>query len=185
MVKLLVLGLLMEKDRHPYDIRQTIIGRNWHLTFKVQDGSLYYAVDQLRERGFIEAAEIIRNSGDSRPDKTVYRITEEGRAAFLELLDKQMSQTAFPQHPIFAALPFLARGDRDQTRIHLKKQYEACVARLEMLKGVSAKKEGALPGGAVQLIRGMLKFSLAEKEWLEEVMHNAESGQLFDPKPSG
>lgn len=184
MIKLLVLGLLLEKDRHPYDIRQTIASRNWHMTFKVKDGSLYYAVDQMRERGLIEAAEIIPVPGDNRPDKTIYRITEEGKQAFLDLLHKQMGQTAFPQHPIFAAMPFMMRGDRELTRNNLAKQYEACKMRMEMLKEVAARKEGALPRGAVLLIRGILKFSEAEKEWLEEVMLEAETGQLFEPKPS-
>ncbi|MEK3884177.1 PadR family transcriptional regulator [Paenibacillus sp. PL2-23] len=185
MMRLLVLGLLMEMERHPYDIRQTIKERNWHLTFKLQDGSLYYAVDQLRDHGYIEAAEVIPVRGDNRPDKTVYRITEEGKREFLELLHKQMEQTAFPQHPFFAAMPFLMHSDREVVKACLWGQYEACLSRIELLRDVALKKEGLLPRGSVKLIEGMIRLSQAEREWLEDVMAEAESGMLFQPRPQG
>ncbi|RIX53002.1 PadR family transcriptional regulator [Paenibacillus nanensis] len=182
-MKLLVLGLLIEKNRHPYDIRQTIKGRNWHVAFKIRDGSLYYAVDQMRADGLIEAAEVIPVPGDNRPDKTIYRITEKGKASFLELLQKQMNQTAYPEHPIFSALPFVSVADKEKTMTLLGRQLAACKARIELMREVAERKEGALPRGSVHLIRGILRFSEVEKEWLEEIIAEAESGLLFEPKP--
>ena len=59
-MRLLILGLLMERERHPYEIRQTIKFRNWNESFNLRDGSLYlYAVDQLRQDGLIEASEVV------------------------------------------------------------------------------------------------------------------------------
>lgn len=182
-MKLLVLGLLIEKERHPYDIRQTIKGRNWHVAFKIRDGSLYYAVDQMRADGWIEAAEVISVAGENRPDKTIYRITDQGKSAFLELIQKQMSQTAYPEHPLFSAMPFLSISDKEQTKAMLCQQLDACLARIALMKEVSERKEGALPRGSVHLIRGIMRFSEVEKEWLDEVIAEAESGLLFEPKP--
>jgi len=182
-VKLLVLGLMMERDRHPYDIRQTIKARNWHVTFNVRDGSLYYAVDQLCQEGSIEAVEIVQAPGQNRPDKTIYRITDKGRETLVKLLNKQLGETAFPQHPVLSALPFIRHSDHTEALRCLETQLEACKERISMMEAVQQLKAGALPRGSVHLLRGILKLSLAEKEWLEEVIAEAKNGRLFEPKP--
>ncbi|MDF2836645.1 MAG: PadR family transcriptional regulator [Paenibacillus sp.] len=183
-VKLLVLGLMMEQERHPYDIRQTIKARNWHVTFNVRDGSLYYAVDQLRDDGLIEAAEVVQIAGQNRPDKTIYRITDKGREALLSLLHKQLGETAFPQHPLLQALPFIRHADRERTLRALEGQLTSCAERIALMEAVQKLKDGALPRGSVHLLRGIMKFSLAEKEWLEEMIAEAKSGRLFESKPN-
>lgn len=76
-MKLAILGLLLEGDHHPYEIRIKMKDRGMDQYTKLQMGSLYYAVDRLVEEGYIEAVETIQS--DSRPDKTIYRITESGR----------------------------------------------------------------------------------------------------------
>ena len=75
-MKLAILGLL-EGDHHPYEIRIKMKDRGMDQYTKLQMGSLYYAVDRLAEDGYIEAVETIQS--DSRPDKTIYRITDAGR----------------------------------------------------------------------------------------------------------
>lgn len=180
-MKLLVLGLLMERDRHPYEIRQTIKERNWNETFRVRDGSLYYAVDQMRNDGWIEAAEVIPVPGDNRPDKTIYRITDQGRAAFLDLLYSQMEQCQFPYHPFFPALPFVRHGDSGKIKEIASRQLEACEARIERMKTVIQIKGEYLPKGSLHLIRGILRFSETERDWLADVLADAQSGALDDP----
>ncbi|MHA6483147.1 PadR family transcriptional regulator [Paenibacillus sp. strain BS8-2] len=183
-VKLLVLGLMMEQDRHPYDIRQTIKARNWHVTFNVRDGSLYYAVDQLRDEGLIEAAEVVQVHGHHRPDKTIYRITAKGKEALLQLLHKQLGGRAFPQHPLLQAMPFIRHADHDLTLRALESQLAACNERLALMESVQKLKDGLLPRGSVHLLRGIQKFSLAEREWLEEMIEETKNGRLFEPKPA-
>lgn len=183
-MRLLILGLLMEKNRHPYEIRQTIQDRRWHLTFKVRDGSLYYAVDQMREQGLIEVAETIPVPGDNRPDKTVYRITEAGKADFLGSLYSQMEQSAYPQHPLFMCMPFVQHGDQERIARLLESKLEACRSRIEHIQAVLALKAGWLPRGAVHLMEGMIMFSRTEREWLERVLADAKSGALTAPRIS-
>ncbi|WP_028611433.1 PadR family transcriptional regulator [Paenibacillus harenae] len=179
-MKLLILGLLMESDRHPYEIRQTIKERNWHTAFKIRDGSLYYAVDQLREKGLIEAAEIIHAQGDNRPDKTIYRITEKGNSAFLDLLYKQFEQTAYPYHPLFPGLPFVRRGETEKVCELLEKQLADSETRITKLGAVLQLKQSFLPLGAIHLIKGIIRFSEAERDWIKDVLIDARSGNLAD-----
>jgi DNA-binding PadR family transcriptional regulator len=181
-VKLLVLGMLLERDRHPYDIRQTIKERNWNETFNIRDGSLYYAFDQMKADGWIETAEVIPVPGEHRPDKTVYRITEKGRQAFLDLLYGQLEQSQqYPGHSLFPALPFVRHADIGRVRQAVARRLEACEARIERLRRVIEWKQSYLPRGAYHLLKGILRFVEAEREWLRDVLADAESGALGDP----
>ncbi|SFD83823.1 Transcriptional regulator PadR-like family protein [Paenibacillus catalpae] len=178
-MKLLILGLLMERDRHPYDIRQTIKQRNWNECFRLRDGSLYYAVDQLRDHGQIEAAEIVAVPGENRPDKTIYRITESGKAAFDKLLYEQLSQVSYPQHPVFLTLPFIRYGNQEQVEPLLLKQLSACEERIKRMEAVLSFKGDYIPNGSKMMIEGIMKFGETEKEWLLELLEETRSGRLL------
>ncbi|MCA0753577.1 PadR family transcriptional regulator [Paenibacillus sp. N4] len=180
-IKLLILGLLMERDRHPYEIRQTMKERNWHVAFKVRDGSLYYAVDQLRQDGLIEAAEIIPSQGDNRPDKRIYRITEKGNEAFLDLLYAQFGQTAVPFHPLFPGLPFVRRGEMEKVAELMEKQLADCEARIAKLSAVLEMKHAYLPRGAIHMIQGIIRFSETELDWLNDMLDDVRSGKMAEP----
>ncbi|SFT07249.1 PadR family transcriptional regulator [Paenibacillus sp. BC26] len=179
-MRLLILGLLMEYERHPYEIRQTIKDRNWNECFKLRDGSLYYAVDQLREDGLIEAAEVVSVPGENRPDKTIYRITDSGRAAFQELLNAQFKQISYPQHPLFLAMAFVRHGDPKKVEANIVKQLEACQSRIERMHAVLQLKGNFLPRGSSLMIQGFIQFSETEKQWLTILLEEARSGSLFE-----
>jgi DNA-binding PadR family transcriptional regulator len=180
-MRLMVLGLLMERNRHPYDIRQTMKERYWHTVFRIRDGSLYYAVDQLREEGLVEVAEVIPVPGSHRPDKTVYRITEAGKAAFLDLLYKQLEEPYFPQHPMMAALTFARFADQRRIADIAERQLAECERRIEHLREVLRVKGAIMPYSAAQRIRAMIRFSRAEREWIRETIADARSGRLALP----
>jgi DNA-binding PadR family transcriptional regulator len=176
--RLLILGLLMEKDRHPYEIRQTIKARNWHHAFKVRDGSLYYAFDQMKQDGLIEVAETIPAPGENRPDKTVYTISEKGRDAFLERLYEKLGQESYPQHSMFVGLPFASYTDQAKLEGILLKQIKECEQRIVRIMGVLELKGNAIPRGALHLIQGILRFSETERDWLTDVLKDTQAGNM-------
>jgi len=179
-IRLIILGLLTERNRHPYEIRQAIKARKWDITFRIRDGSLYYAVDQMREEGLIEVVETIQVQGDNRPDKLVYRITEKGRSALLDLLYGELGQEFYPQHPMFAALPFTRHADNGLMEPIIAKRLEACEERINHVRRVLEIKGDWLPRGAVRMIQGMLRFSETERDWLRELLEDARTGILTD-----
>lgn len=183
-MKLMVLGLLMETDRHPYEMRQIIRERSWDHAFKLRDGSLYYAVDQLRESGLIEAAEVVPVPGENRPDKTIYRITEAGREHFMEMLYAQLEQTAYPQHPMMMAMPFLRHGNQTLIAEIAARQLEACRARIEQLSGKLRERGARMPSSSVRMLQGMLQYARAEETWLEETVAEAKSGRYAETRDS-
>lgn len=89
-MKLLILGILLERDMHPYEITLVMKERSMDQVIKLQTGSLYYAVDKLAAGGHIEAVEIIHSP--DRPDKTIYRITDKGKELMEQLILQQIKK---------------------------------------------------------------------------------------------
>jgi DNA-binding PadR family transcriptional regulator len=75
LIGLAVLGLLTEHARHPYEMHRLMHER--HKDFASGKGRTFYdAVERLQRQGLIEPVETTR--AGNRPERTVYRITEEG-----------------------------------------------------------------------------------------------------------
>ncbi len=103
---LAVLATLRQRPMHPYEMAATMRHQGKEHSIKLNYGSLYTVVDNLAKHGFIEAVEARREG--RRPERTVYRLTEAGRA---ELEDWMSELIAAPvkEYPQFeAALAELA-----------------------------------------------------------------------------
>ena len=77
---LAVLALLFERPMHPYEIASLMRNRAIHEAIKLNYGSLYTVVDSLLRAGLIETEGTVR--AGRRPERTVYRLTDAGRARF-------------------------------------------------------------------------------------------------------
>ncbi len=87
-VRLFVLGIVYEHDTHGYEIKAA--ARLWGVEkwAKIGFGSLYHALGSLEREGLIR--EIGVEQEGNRPPRTVYRVTDEGRTAFLTMLRKAL-----------------------------------------------------------------------------------------------
>ncbi|MFC6013921.1 PadR family transcriptional regulator [Nocardia lasii] len=93
-----VLALLDERPMHPYEMYQLLIARREDLLVKVRPGSLYHAVAKLAE-GEMVAAEGTARAGN-RPERTTYRITDQGRNALRDRIG-ELLRTPVQEYPIF------------------------------------------------------------------------------------
>jgi DNA-binding PadR family transcriptional regulator len=101
-----VLGLLMERARHGYELKRALGELGF---WKVSFGSLYPALRRLEKRGAISAV-----GGTGR--RKAYQITDEGREIFDSLLkaDPDASETERAFHIRLAFLGHLPRDRRVQ-----------------------------------------------------------------------
>jgi DNA-binding PadR family transcriptional regulator len=100
-----VLGTLSERPMHPYEISTTLRSRGKDSSIKLNYGSLYSVVAALEKHGFIEAQETVREG--NRPERTIYRITDAGRAEFTDWLTELIGSPARAFHPMEAGLAYL------------------------------------------------------------------------------
>src|SRR5579871_4674020 len=97
---LIVLSMLGEEPMHPYRMQKLIRQRGKDLVVNVrQRASIYQTIDRLLRLGLIRIHETV--STESRPDRVVYAITDQGRAAARTWLREMLSTVGgdFPEFP--------------------------------------------------------------------------------------
>jgi DNA-binding PadR family transcriptional regulator len=97
---LAVLGCLVERPMHPYEMAATMRTRGEDESIKLNYGSLYTVVESLARRGLIEPSEPERDG--RRPERTVYTITPAGHAEFVDWLTDLLA-TPVREYPQFEA----------------------------------------------------------------------------------
>jgi DNA-binding PadR family transcriptional regulator len=165
-VRLFVLGALCEGDAHGYDIIEK--GRAWGLESwtDISFSSIYHALRSLEREGL--AREMSRESDAGRPQRTVYRITSKGRAAFSALMRDYSSDASPAKDPVYLVLGFMRLVDAGERSLilgmrsaALDELAEAARAKIEYMEGRPAADYWAL-----ESVRLYLRKIEAEKEWL-------------------
>ncbi|OHV35267.1 MULTISPECIES: PadR family transcriptional regulator [Pseudofrankia] len=90
---LAVLAYLVQGPMHPYELSRMLRDNGDARSIKFNHGSLYMVVQQLAKAGFITEVETTR--AGQRPERTVYALTDAGRA---ELRDWLRELVAEPEH---------------------------------------------------------------------------------------
>ncbi len=83
-IDLLLLGLLLDRPMHGYELYQQIQEEGIDAWFHVSMAGIYYSLGKLHEQGL--AAESRQPGGRSRR-KSIYRLTAEGRTSFFEAME--------------------------------------------------------------------------------------------------
>ncbi|MFI5779129.1 PadR family transcriptional regulator [Nocardia sp. NPDC051570] len=78
LMALSILTTLFERPMHRYEIAARLRERGKEGQMDIKWGSLYTVVQNLEKHGFLEAVGTEREG--SRPERTIYRITDAGRA---------------------------------------------------------------------------------------------------------
>lgn len=74
----LILGILLEKERNPYEITKMLEIFKTRKWFPLADSTVYATINNLKKNGFILGRQ---ERNGILPEKTVYNITQEGKEA--------------------------------------------------------------------------------------------------------
>jgi len=136
--RLVMLGLLRERPLYGYEIKHIIEEHMGDWT-NIAFGSIYFALKKLSEEGFVEKIAVEQEG--SRPSRTIYQITEAGRAEFLRLLREVWSEVERHYYAIDIGLAFMEALPRDEVKGYLEDR----IAQLEdVLQHLAEHKEEIL-----------------------------------------
>ncbi len=178
--EILILGILHRGDMHPYEIKRSLKSAHAESYIDFDVGTLYYAVRKLTASGLIEkkGRETVGNHGE----RTIYGITEDGRARFQDLISETLTGNRKFYHPLFPALLFL----------HLTDQTEAAEIVLERLEEM--KRNFAASSKFVEIAGSHLSLGMrlglenanlhqeVEIKWLEKLHGHLQNGDIKTPK---
>jgi DNA-binding PadR family transcriptional regulator len=171
---LAVLSALAQRPMHPYEIATALRAWGKDQDMEIKWGSFYTVVRNMDKHGLIAAVESVREG--RRPERTVYRITDPGRA---ELIDwaRELVSTPVREHPRFrAGLSVLAV-------LHPEEAAGLLRQRLDLLDDAITAAREALARHARQIPRLFLvesEYDLAIQEaeaaWIRGLLAELTSG---------
>ena len=184
-VAVLVLGLLREHPRHPYDVFQTLVERRDTRLVRVNPGAVYHAVERLARDGLVEALGTERSG--NRPERTTYRLTEAGRTAYERRLASFLGDD-HPVHPVFSVgLAEAVDLPRDVVRDALLRRREREAARLADLEDAFTRvRELGLPRRYLLDVEHDVAHLRHELAWLDRTVAELDDDTLGwdDPFPA-
>ncbi|MCX4583316.1 PadR family transcriptional regulator [Streptomyces sp. NBC_01481] len=171
---LVVMVLLSERAMHPYEIAQTIRQRGKENSVKVNFGSLYTVVQNLEKHGLVEVTDVQRQG--NRPERTLYGITDAGRAETAEWLSDLLSVPA-REYPLFeTALSLMAVLPPDEVIPLLADRLAALEVQIASARGALQMLYGTLPRIFVVENEYQLHMLEAEAEWVRGFLKEVEHG---------
>ncbi|WP_246257712.1 PadR family transcriptional regulator [Amycolatopsis anabasis] len=174
---LAVLSLLNEQPRHPYEMQALIRDRHIADVVRMRGGSLYDAIARLTDLGLAEATGTSR--AGARPERTVYAITDAGRAELRSLLREYLGTRA-EEYPVFAAgLAHAGHLPRDEVQALLRTRADELEGRIEeVASNLAAALAAGIPKAVLLETDYAQALRRAELAWLRETLRAAEADEL-------
>ncbi|MFZ5918813.1 MAG: DUF4388 domain-containing protein [Chloroflexota bacterium] len=170
---LLLLGLLMDKPMHGYEINQIIKSEGIDIWINVSTAAIYYSLNKLRNQGLIVETKY-QEAG--APVRSVFRLTDAGRVAFFRAMDENLASQERSYFDYDLGIFLLNKVPRDRALALMEK-------RLEYLQQLAASAQAALLSaqqrGDSPLHLAILEHSAGcaslEADWLAGIMQRIAS----------
>lgn|SRR5690348_7793196 len=176
--RLLVLGVLHRGDFHPYEIKRRLEAAMVECYIDVDVGTLYYGVRQLEKEGLIEAVAQERVARGGM--RTIYRITDKGRAEFRKGLHRQLEMEGPVGQTLYGALLFLHLADAQTVRQAVRRRIarlDELIAKLEPIREELAPKVST---GGEHLLRHIEKQRRLDRDWLKALLADIDANGIRD-----
>lgn len=172
---LAVMALLFERPMHPYEMVSTMRERGKHESVRLRYSSLYSVVEALQREDLVEAVETRREG--RRPERTVYGITDAGRAEFLAWLRELLREPAKEFTQFAAGLSFVAALPPEEVVVLFSERVRLLE---EEVGGMRSRLDAVLEGGLPRLFLVESEHELvlreAELRWVRGLVQEIEAG---------
>jgi DNA-binding PadR family transcriptional regulator len=140
---LFVLAGLLVEPLHPYEMARRFVEYGKERDIKFTRSSLYMVVGQLAKAGFVEERETLRDT--ARPERTVYAITQTGRAELYDWMRELVAEPAVEYPQFGVALSLFTVLPPAEARELLAQRLATLTATVEEIRAaVTTAKAGGL-----------------------------------------
>jgi len=173
---LAVLCLLREGEMHPYEMRRLMKLRHKDERLVLRAGSLYNAILTLERQGLIEKVGTSREG--SRPQRTVYRITDAGRDTIAEWIARMLGEIQHDVSSFAVGLDHLVHLSPTEALAALERR-KASLASAVSNMDTTLRTRAPLVG-RINLIEVEhdLVLCRAEHDWLGRIIAELRAGTL-------
>lgn len=142
---LAVLAYSLMKPMHPYELGQTLKRHGDDRSIKYNNGSLYMVIKQLHKAGFLTEVETGREG--NMPERTVYAITDTGRAELRDWLRELIAEPKTEYPAFVTALSLISALPPDEAAALLRQRLGSLGEQRDEIRGVidTALRDGVQP----------------------------------------
>jgi DNA-binding PadR family transcriptional regulator len=176
--RLLILGVLHRGDFHPYEIKRRLENAMVQCYIDVDVGTLYYAIRQLEKEDLIAAMSRERVARGGM--RTVYRITNKGKAEFQTLLHRQFEEDGPVSQTLYGALLFLHLADLAVIEELLRRRIEHLDELIAKLGPIKKELSPVLSTGGEYLLKHIEKQRQLDRGWLKSLLADVKARRVHD-----
>lgn len=163
--RVLVLGALLDGPHHGYELRKKLMlwgADNWA---NIAFGSIYHALAKMTQEGLVEVV-----ASDKSKGKTVYAITNDGRAQFRLHLHSYWREIMPIVDPFLVAITFMDQLSGSELRAAIEERRQVLQEGFAKAERVLAVKLRADPPGHVDdVLRLTAAQYRAQFDWLDDL----------------
>jgi DNA-binding PadR family transcriptional regulator len=155
-----IMALLASRPAHGYELKQALESRFGASLAPLNAGQIYTTLGRLERDGLVEGADVTQ---DRRPNKTVYRLTDAGRAAVEAWVAEPTSPTRLKPDLLMKLVLAALTGFGDP-RVLIAEHRRLY---LQALRDLQESTNGA--SGQALLAEGAALHLEADLKWLDRV----------------
>ncbi len=165
---LLLLGLLLDRPMHGYEVYQQIQAEGIDAWFSVSAAGVYYSLGKLHDLDLLAGSQ---QQGGRSSRKSVYRLTEQGRSAFFAAMDEQLASEEETCLDYDLAIYLLNRLPMQRALPQLEKR-QAILARqaVAVQATLRANRDARSIPPRLAILDHKRRFLEMEQAWLADVI---------------
>ena len=175
-----ILGVLHRGDFHPYEIKRRLNNALVECYTDVDVGTLYYAVRQLAKSGDI--APKTRQKVARGGERTIYRITSQGRKRFQQLLLERFQEEGTVAQTIYPALLFLDLADLAAVAALLRERLRETKAAITKTNAIKEQLGPGLGSGNSHLMDHLIQVRQLDCKLLRGLLGEIETRKIRAPQ---
>jgi len=163
---LLVLGLLMDRPMHGYEISQYVKAEGVTIWFNISTAAIYYSLNKLRRRGLVSET---RTRGGGA-EKSVYYLSDKGRREFFAGMEMVLAS----EEPIYfeydLGIFLLNKVPQERALVLLKERLDFLQRRCDALDEALELKRDAGEPLRVAILEHAAACARMEAGWLASII---------------
>lgn len=171
---LLLLGLLLDRPMHGYELYQQILAEGANAWFNVSMAGVYYSLGKLRDQGLVAES---RQRGARSARKSIYRLTEEGRTAFFAAMEAQAASRE-KTYLDYDLVIYLLNKLPLQRAISLLEQRQTFLAQESQTvqESLASEQDDGQSPLKLAILDHARRFLEMEQDWLADVILDIQGG---------
>ena len=166
-----------ERPMHPYELAATMRERHQDMFIRLNFGTLYHTVDALEKDGWIVPLE--REKEGRRPERTIYELTDSGRAALVQVLSDLLARPKREYPHFVAGLMFMHHLEAAQAAHQLKERIAALDAHLDKVRHILGElRARGLTRLSIIEVEHKIAMLEAERNWVNKLEQEITDGKL-------